>query len=108
MLDVEDHDLFGGLIDSVVNEITISTGYEFAHAFRLLLSAHVRKKQEVLQARIDCRPHTLGGSRISGKDVIGNFDDVRGGARRKAQLHRSKRRNAASTSASLANSPRFA
>jgi hypothetical protein len=51
-------------------------------------------------------PQSSGG--IVRSDIVGDGSQVLRSTRRKSKLHRSKRRNAASTSSSVANWPRLA
>src|SRR5216684_218618 len=108
MLDAEDNDVVGGRIDSVINKVGIFPGDELAHALHRLSPSDVGKQDKVLQGIDDGRAHAQRGGRIALAYIIGDVDEVLHRARREAQLHRSKRRKAASTSASLANWRRLA
>jgi hypothetical protein len=63
----------------------------------------MRKEQQELQAIVDRVPRRRGSVGILGADEVGDVGQVLGRAPREAELHFSKRRNAASTSASVAN-----
>ena len=58
-------------------------------------------KREICQAVIGSQNGTASAaSRIASADIVGKLGDIINGTPREPQLHRSKRRNAASTSAS--------
>src|SRR5216684_2489857 len=95
-------------IDGVINKVGIFPGDELAHALHRLSPSDVGKQDKVLQGIDDGRAHAQRGGRIALAYIIGDVDEVLHRARREAQLHRSKRRKAASTSASLANWRRLA
>ena len=49
MLDSENDDIIGRLIEAVVDEVGIFSSYKFAHAFNRLPPAKLRKQNEILQ-----------------------------------------------------------
>jgi len=108
MLDSKDHDLVVRSIDTVVHEVGISSNDKLSDALDLLPPAQLREKHKVLQRTENDCSHANRSVRISLMNVVGNLSKIVGRAPRKPKLHRSKRRNAASTSASLANSRRLA
>src|SRR2546422_55298 len=103
MLDIEDHDFLSRIIDGVIDEVAIFVRHEPAHPLGLLSSANVRKQYQVLQAFINGGAHTKCRRRVALMDVVSDFSEVLDRAGRETKLHRSKRRKAAATSASVAN-----
>ena len=103
VLDVEDDDLIGCIIHSVIDEVWVLSRYYLADAFSRLAPANFGKQNEVSQGVIDSGTDALCSNRIIGTNVIGKLGEVLHRVRRKSQLHASKRRNAASTSVSVAN-----
>src|SRR5215216_2488313 len=108
MLDVEDHDFLGRFIDGVINKVSVFGRHNPSYSGRLLLSADMRKQNQILQALIDGGTYATCRLGVAFANVIGDFNEIRDRARREAKLHRSKRRKTASTSASVANSRRLA
>src|SRR5262249_53597491 len=108
MLHIENDDFTCSFVDRVVDEIRIFTRDKLAHAFCLLGAANVWKQNKILQTFIDCRTDALRSGRVSLPNVVSDSRNIFDSALREPQLHRSKRRNAASTSASVANCRRFA
>jgi hypothetical protein len=108
MLNGENDDFLPCLIVCIIDEVRISSGDEFTHALHRLCSADLRKQDQILQRTKNGGAHMLCGVRIARIEVVGNRDKVLCRARRKSKLHRSKRRNAAATSSSVANWRRFA
>src|SRR4051794_39367773 len=104
----DDHNRSSHLISPIVDEVGILPRDNLAYAVDFLFAPGVRKQQEILERLIDGGAHPNGGFWISFSKVVGDFGKVPAGTACKAKLHRSKRRNAASTSASVANSPRLA
>src|SRR5580700_1227675 len=100
MLHAENDDLPGGIVHGV-DEISVTRCHEFAHVLRLLKPTDLWKQDEVLQAFVNRRSN-CAGRRVSKSDVVGDGGDILQGARRKPELHRAKRRKAASTSESVA------
>lgn len=70
---------------------------------RCLQAPYIGKQDEVGQAVIDRIADGFRGLRIASADIVSELGDIINGTPREPQLHWSKRRNAASTSASLAN-----
>src|SRR5215212_269207 len=108
VLDRQDDDLFRCLVEDIVDEIRITTCHELADTFGLLAPADQRKKSKSLERFEDRRADTPCGLRISLSYIVGNTVEVLYRLASKAKLHLSKRRNASSSSASLANSRRSA
>src|SRR5262249_29777186 len=108
VLDGENDDLVGGRIERVIDEVGIFPGDELAHPFHRLPPSDLGKQDEGLHGVEDRSAHEQRGGWIARADVVGDVDEVLCRARREAQLHRSKRRKAASTSASPANWRRLA
>src|SRR5271156_4310651 len=104
VLDGENNDLAGTSVQTIIDQIRIFSGHELAHAFNCLTPTGLRKQHKILQRIKDGGAYTQRSIWITLTDIIGNIDQVLRRSRREAKLHRSKRRNAASTSASLANS----
>src|SRR6266853_1466979 len=108
MLHIEDDDLVGAFIDHIINDVRVGTGHELAHPLGLLQPSYTREQNQILQACIDRSPHAHGSRWVMVADIAGNGGNIFGCSPREAELHGSKRRNAASTSASVANSRRLA
>src|ERR1017187_9056092 len=108
MLDSEDDDFLSRLIDAVIDQIGIFAGDQLTHPFNGLRSTDLRKQDQILQRMKNSRAHLPGGARITRTDKVRDGRDILCRTRRKSELHRSKRRNAASTSSSVANWRRFA
>src|ERR1051325_1136838 len=104
----DDHDLFDGFINRVVHKIGILPGHDLAHALDGLPPSDLGPQNEILQRIEDGAAHTNGSCGISGADIVRDVDKILGRAGCEAKLHLSKRRKAASTSASVANSRRCA
>src|SRR4030095_8948964 len=108
MLDRQNDDFLGSFVHPVVGEVAVLARHEFADALDSLRSPQLRKPQEQLKRLQDRRPYRNSGLRIALAQVIRDRKEVRNRARREAELHLSKRRKAASTSASATNSCRLA
>src|SRR6266700_7467886 len=89
--------------DGVVDKIWVFPRDELSHAFDCLRSAHLRKEYQVLERLKNGGTHMPCGVRIARANVVGDGRQVLGRSGRKTKLHRSKRRNADSTSSSVAN-----
>jgi hypothetical protein len=48
MLDCQDHDLFGGIVDDVVDEVLVATSHQLPDATYLLASPDARKENQGL------------------------------------------------------------
>src|SRR5690349_15011141 len=108
MPNAEYDNLVLGLVSRVVDKISVLASHKFAELLDALPAANPRKQENVRERGIDVGAHAAARRRIALVEVIGDVDEIRDGPRRKPQFHRSKRRNAASTSLSLANWRRFA
>src|ERR1700722_7744347 len=95
-------------VHSVIDEVAVFAGHQLANTFDGLPPADLGKECKGLQGRENRIAHGQRRSRVPNANVLGNGDKVGCCPRREAELHRSKRRNAASTSVSVANSRRCA
>ena len=108
MLDGEDDDFVSGHIDLLVNEVGIPPSDEFTALLYCLWSADLWKQNQILERMENSRARLLRSRRIVSADIVADGSEVLRSTRREPELHRSKRRNAASTSSSVANSRRCA
>jgi hypothetical protein len=104
----EDHNLLRSLVDCIIDQIAVFGCNEFADAFDILGTTDRREERQILQGAQYSTPYRERRGSITGMQILGDFYKIARRARREPQLHRSKRRNAASTSSSVANSRRFA
>src|SRR6266850_2400001 len=103
MLDSENDNFLGLIVSSVIDEIRISPRHQLAHALDLLLPSNMRKQNQTLQRFKNRGAHAKPGLRAMSADMVGDLGEIPNRTRRETELHCSKRRNAASTSASVAN-----
>src|SRR5690349_19263023 len=82
--------------------------HQLAHTFDLLLPADLRKRDQALEGRKNGGPNAKRGCGAVYANIGGDLGKILRCARREAKLHSWKRRNAASTSASVANWRRLA
>src|SRR6476620_1528421 len=108
VLDRDDDDFIGGDIHLVIDEIRVSARNQLAHAFYVLQSPCIWKLCQGLHAVENRGAHAGRAARATRPQIVTDCCEVLSRALRKAQLHLSKRRKAASTSASVANSRRRA
>src|SRR5436190_23510130 len=108
MLDRIDDDLPCRVVNAVIDNEGVAPRDNLAHALDCLRPACTREPTEHPQGFEDRGTDAHGGSGILGANVVTNRRQILSGSRREAQPHGSNRRNAASTSASLAKSPRLA
>src|SRR5438105_9262134 len=103
MLDGEDDNFLGLVVSGVIDQIWVPPRHQLAHALDLLWSSNMRKQNQTLERFKNRGPHAKRGLRAVFADIVGDLGEVPSRTRREAELHCSKRRNAASTSASVAN-----
>src|SRR4051794_34009604 len=108
MLDSQDNYFLRRSVGCVIDQIAVALCHELAHAFDLLLPPDMRKQNEALERFKNSGAHAKRGRRVSFTDVGGDFGKVSCRSRRETKFHCSKRRNAASISASVANWRRLA
>jgi hypothetical protein len=80
----------------------------FERHFGLLQPANMREQDQVLQSVVNGCANPPRSGWIMGVEIVGDISKVLSRTQRETQLHLSKRRNAASTSASVANCRRLA
>ena len=109
MLDREDNDVVRTLIHGVIDEISISAAPLVYGRLRRFDDDRSLEIEPGL-AETEESPHEQRAPQpgYGRTNIISDLDQVPGGSRRVAKLHRSKRRNAASISASVAYSRRLA
>ena len=98
MFDVEDHNLVGGIVHGVINQIKIFFRHHPSDARNVLMAADMREQDQILYGLVDGGSHSFCSRRIANAKIIGNGGYVFDRPGCEAYLHRSKRRNAASTS----------
>jgi hypothetical protein len=103
VLDSEDDNLPGALIDCVVNEVWVAPSHNLSNPFDGLSAAGAGKGRERLKRSEYGATHPLHSLWIALLDLISNLGAVASCARGEPQFHGSKRRKAASTSSSVAN-----
>jgi len=108
MLDRKNSDFPIGIVDGVIDEIGIATCHQISHAVNDLAATGARNRIERPKRFQDRVPDPERGRRTVLLDVIGNVVEVGRGSLRQPVSHTSKRRNAAATSSSVANSLRLA
>src|SRR5438105_13905861 len=108
LLNRQDNDFLCSLVDRVIDEIAVSGRHEFADALDILGTTDRRKKCQALKRAQYRISHRERRGRITDMQILGNLCKVARRAWCEPQPHRSKRRKAASTSSSVANSRRFA
>src|SRR5882672_828822 len=101
VLNGDNDDFLGRLVDHVIDKIGIGPRHQLANALDLLLPSDLRKQNKVLKRSKDSGAHAQRRLGIPFSKVIGDFAQIPHRSRREEEFNRSKRRKAASISASV-------
>ena len=78
MLDGEDDNFLGLVVNDVIDQIWIPPRHQLAHALDLLLPPDMRKQNQTLERFKNRRPYAKRGLRAVFADIIGDLGEIRG------------------------------